>query len=131
MDHIFVLFHNFSHFSGIRETVIIKTKYSYKCTFLYNIFDYCNIVSRQRANFSGVHDMLRAIPFEYTWGGGGGWNAHLLKKSWGEGGQDKKIRVYMKKKSLGGGLKLWAFHPPPHVFLYGIALTSVNLSAIT
>ena len=37
----------------------------------------------------------------------------------------KKLGVYMKKYHLGGGggLKLWAFHPPPpHLFLNGIAL---------
>ena len=32
----------------------------------------------------------------------------------------------MKKKSFGGVLKLWAFHPPPpHVFFNGIALSSL------
>ena len=38
--------------------------------------------------------LLRAIPFEYTWGGGV--ERSPIKKSWGEG-------VNMKKKSLGEG----------------------------
>ena len=60
-------------------------------------------------------------------GGGGGWNAHLLKNH-GRGGQDEKIGGLHEKKIIGwGGLKLWAFHPPPppppRVFLNGIAPT--------
>ena len=49
---------------------------------------------------------LRAIPFEYTWGGGGGVERSPIKKSSGEGLKMKKLGVYMNKKSLGGGLKL-------------------------
>ena len=54
-------------------------------------------------------------------GGGGGEGAGVerspIKKSWGEGVKMKKLGVYMKKKSLGGGggLKLWAFHPPMYI----------------
>ena len=59
-------------------------------------------------------------------GGGGGWNAHLLKIM-GGGGQDEKIGGLHKKNHWGGGLKLWAFHPhpppPPHVYSNGIALS--------
>ena len=36
-------------------------------------------------------------------GGGGGWNAHLLKN---HGGRGSRLGVYMKEKSWGGGLKL-------------------------
>ena len=32
-----------------------------------------------------------------------------------------------EKKSLGGGLKFWAFHPPPHVFINGIALMGFTI----
>ena len=45
-------------------------------------------------------------------GGGGGVERSPIKKSWGEGVKMKKLGVYMKKKSWGG-LKLWAFQPPP------------------
>ena len=57
---------------------------------------------------------MRAIPFECTWGGGGGWNAHLpIKKSWGEGVKMKKLGVYMKKKYHGGGGSEIVSVPPP------------------
>ena len=53
-----------------------------------------------------------------TWGGGGGMERSPIKKSWGEGVKMKKLGVYMKKKSWGGGgLKLWAFHPPPPMYI--------------
>ena len=49
----------------------------------------------------------RAIPFECTWGGGGGVERSPIKKSWGEGVKMKKLGVYMKKNhGGGGGLKL-------------------------
>ena len=47
---------------------------------------------------------LRAIPFECTWGGGGGGvERSPIKKSWGEGVKMKKLVVYMKKNHWGGG----------------------------
>ena len=39
----------------------------------------------------------------YMGGGGGGWNAHILKKIMGEGVKMKRLGVYMKKKIMGGG----------------------------
>ena len=55
--------------------------------------------------------VVRAIPFEYTWGGGGGGvERSPIKKSWGEGGQDKKkiigrgVCQILKNMGRGGGL---------------------------
>ena len=50
----------------------------------------------------------RAIPFEYTWGGGGV-ERSPIKKSWGEGVKIKKIIgrgvcQILKNKGRGGGL---------------------------
>ena len=49
-----------------------------------------------------------------------------IKKSRGEGVKMKKLGVYMKKKSLGGGSEIVGVPPPPpppHVHSNGIALT--------
>ena len=51
--------------------------------------------------------MLRAIPFEYTWGGGG-LERSPIKKSWGEGVKIKKNHwarglSIIKKHGAGGG----------------------------
>ena len=56
-------------------------------------------------------------------GGGGGWNAHLLKNHGGRGSRWKNWGL-QEKKIMGGGLKMWSFHPPPppHVHSNGIAL---------
>ena len=51
---------------------------------------------------------LRAIPFEYTWGGGGGGERSPIKKSWGEGVKMKKNQwarglSNIEKHGAGGG----------------------------
>ena len=55
-----------------------------------------------------ITELVRAIPFESTWGGGGGGvERSPIKKSWGEGVKMKKIGGLHEKKIIGGGgLKL-------------------------
>ena len=53
---------------------------------------------------------LRAISFEYTWGGE---ERSPIKKSWGEGVKMKKLGVYMKKSLRGGGSEIVGVLPPP------------------
>ena len=71
----------------------------------------CVIVTAPPPSFPGIVLVLmlksnpfslRAIPFECTWGRGGGVERSPIKKSWGEGVEMKKLGVYMKKNHWGG-----------------------------
>ena len=70
-----------------------------------------------------VADLLRVIPFEYTWGGGGV-ERSPIKTTWGEGVKIKKIigrGVCQILKNMGGGGVTWHVvqHDQKHIG-YGV-----------